>query len=274
VEAEIERIGVLRNPIVVAGAVGVLAGFLSGLFGVGGGILIVPSLVLLLAMDQRSAHGTSLAAIVPIAISGVVGYVVDQAIDWPVAAAIAAGSTAGSLIGTDALRRISQRRLRIAFIVFLLITAVRMAMTTPEALGRGELDVAMVVGLVLLGVVSGTLAGLLGVGGGIVIVPVLVTLFIVPDAVAKGTSLLVIVPTAVTGTLRNVRNGNADLRVATVVGIAGVVSAFAGAQVAIEMDARVSSLLFGLLLVAVAAWMAVVAWGERRMPEDADRLAT
>ena len=147
-------------------------------------------------------------------------------------------------------------------------------MATPEVIGRGGLDVPMVMGLVLLGVVSGTLAGLLGVGGGIVIVPVLVTLFLVPDAVAKGTSLLVIVPTAVTGTLRNIRHRNVDLRVATAVGIAGVVSAFAGAQVAIEMAARVSSLLFGLLLVAVAARMAAVAWGERRVREDADRVAT
>lgn len=245
--------------VVGAVGVGVLAGFLSGLFGVGGGVLIVPGLVMLLTMDQRSAHGTSLAAIVPIAIAGVAGYLVDRAIDWPVAAAIVVGSIAGSLIGTGALRRISQWRLRIVFIAFLLLTAGRMVMTTPEVTGRGQIDVAMVGGLVLLGVVSGTLAGLLGVGGGIVIVPVLVTLFLVPDAVAKGTSLLVIVPTAVAGTLRNIRNGNADLRVATAVGIAGVVSAFAGAQVAIEMDARLSSLLFGLLLVAVAARMAAVA---------------
>ena len=96
------------------------------------------------------------------------------------------------------------------------------------------------------------------------IVPVLVTLFLVPDAVAKGTSLVVIVPTAVTGTIRNVRNGNADLRLAAAVGVAGVACAFLGAQVAIDLAPRASSLLFGLLLVAVAVRMVVVARREER----------
>jgi uncharacterized protein len=248
----------------VAGAVvvGAIAGFLSGLFGVGGGILIVPGLVFLLAMDQRRAHGTSLAAIVPIAIAGVCGFVLDDAVDWPVAAAIVVGAVAGSLIGTTALRVIPQRGLRLAFIGFLLLTAGRMLVATPDAAGRGELDVLMVLGLIALGVASGTLAGLLGVGGGIVIVPVLVALFLVPDAVAKGTSLVVIVPTAISGTFRNVRNGNANLRVAAVVGVAGVVSAFLGSQVALDMDPRTSGVLFAILLTLVAVRMAAMAWRE------------
>ena len=253
-----------RGKVVVASAaVGAIAGFLSGLFGVGGGILIVPGLVFLLAMDQRLAHGTSLAAIVPIAVAGVVGFVLGDAVDWPVAAAIVAGAVGGSVIGTSALQRIPQRGLRLAFIGFLLLTAARMFVTTPHVAGRGELDVPMVLGLVALGVASGTLAGLLGVGGGIIIVPVLVTLFLVPDAVAKGTSLVVIVPTALSGTWRNLRNGNADVRVAAVVGAAGVVSAFVASTIAIDMDPRVSGVLFASLLVLVAGRMALMAFRER-----------
>jgi uncharacterized membrane protein YfcA len=254
--------------------VGAVAGFLSGLFGVGGGILIVPGLVFLLAMEQRLAHGTSLAAIVPIAIAGVAGFVLGDAVDWPVAAAIVAGAIAGSLIGTSALQRIPQRGLRLAFIAFLLLTAARMFVTTPHVAGRGELDVLMVIGLVALGVASGTLAGLLGVGGGIIIVPVLVTLFLVPDAVAKGTSLVVIVPTAVSGTWRNVRNANADVRVATVVGVAGVVSAFLASRIAIHMDPRTSSVLFAILLVLLAGRMALMAFRERVRDRAGDRRET
>lgn len=244
-------------------AVGGIAGFLSGMFGVGGGILIVPGLVFLLAMDQRRAHGTSLAAIVPIAIAGTIGFVMEGSVDWPVAAAIGVGTIAGSLIGTEALQRIPQQALRFAFIGFLLLTALRLLISTPDVAGRGPLDVSMVLGLVALGVASGTLAGLLGVGGGIIIVPVLVAVFLVPDAVAKGTSLLVIVPTAMMGTWRNVRNQNADLSIAIVVGLAGVVSAFVGSKIAVAMDPRTSGVLFGLLLTLVAARMGVVAWTER-----------
>ena len=66
--------------------VGLAAGFLSGLFGVGGGVLMVPGLVLVLGMGQRLAHGTSLAAIVPIAVAGVAGYALAGEVDWLAAA--------------------------------------------------------------------------------------------------------------------------------------------------------------------------------------------
>jgi uncharacterized membrane protein YfcA len=233
--------------------VGLLAGALSGLFGVGGGILIVPGLVLILGMGQRRAHGTSLAAILPIALSGVAAYELEGAVDWPAAGLIVVGAAGGAVLGTHALRRLSERLLRMLFGLFLLLTAVQMLIQIPRASGRGDLDVAMATALVLVGVISGTLAGLLGVGGGIVIVPALVILFSVPDALAKGTSLAVIIPTALVGTLRNLRHRDADLSVAALVGLFGVASAFAGSKVSVGLEPRVSSVLFAGLLVLVAA---------------------
>jgi uncharacterized membrane protein YfcA len=244
-----------RTPtqIVGAAAVGVLAGALSGLFGVGGGILIVPGLVLVLGMGQRLAHGTSLAAILPIAVSGVAAYALEGAVDWTAAGLIVVGAAGGAVLGTYALRRLSQSLLRVLFGVFLLLTAVGLVIRIPQAAGRGDLDIGMAVVLVIVGVVSGTLAGLLGVGGGIVIVPALVILLSVPDAVAKGTSLAVIIPTALVGTLRNLRHGNGDLSVAALVGLFGVASAFAGSKISLGLEPRVSSVLFAGLLVLVAA---------------------
>ena len=64
-------------------AVGVAAGFLAGLFGVGGGILIVPGLVLAAGMDQRLAHGTSLAAVLPISMASLLTYAAHDNVDWP-----------------------------------------------------------------------------------------------------------------------------------------------------------------------------------------------
>ncbi len=238
-----------------AAGVGVLAGFLSGLFGVGGGILIVPGLVILARMHQRLAHGTSLAAIVPIAVSGVIGYAVADAVDWPAAALIALGAVWGAVLGTRVLHVVRADALRIAFAAFLLLTALRLLLDVPQASGRGDLTIAIALSLVVLGSISGTLAGLLGVGGGIVIVPALVVLFSVPDAVAKGTSLLVIIPTAVAGTVSNVRRSNADLPMAATVGLFGIASAFAAATLSVDLDPTVSSVLFGLLLIAVAARM-------------------
>ena len=156
-----------------------------------------------------------------------------------------------------------QDTLRKAFAGFLLLTAARLLLDIPEALGRGGITLGIALALIGLGLASGTLAGLLGVGGGIVIVPGLVLLFTVPDAVAKGTSLLVIIPTAVAGTLANVRRSNAELRVAATVGLFGVAAAFAATTLSVSMDPTVSSALFALLLMTVAAQMLLRGRGAR-----------
>jgi uncharacterized membrane protein YfcA len=80
--------------------VGLAAGLLSGLFGVGGGTVIVPMLVLILAYGQKLASGTSLAAIVPTAAVGVISYAVHDSVAWIPAVILAVGSVAGAQIGT------------------------------------------------------------------------------------------------------------------------------------------------------------------------------
>jgi uncharacterized protein len=238
-----------------ATAVGLVAGFLSGLFGVGGGILIVPALVLVMAMDQRLAHGTSLAAVLPIAMSSTLGYALEDKVDWPVAALLAVGAVGGAVVGTHALQRLPQRTLAFAFALLLVVTAVRLLVDHSSAGGRGGLDAASIIGLLVLGLSSGILAGLLGVGGGIIMVPAMVVLWGTPPAIAKGTSLAVIIPTSIVGTWRNRHHGNADMPIAVVVGLAGVVSAFVASKISIGMSETTSNVLFALLLVAVAARM-------------------
>ena len=93
--------------------VGVAAGFLSGLFGVGGGILIVPGLVLVAKMDQRIAHGTSLAAVLPISVSSLLSYWTHDHVDWRVGACLAAGALAGAVLGTRLLNVLPHRALAI-----------------------------------------------------------------------------------------------------------------------------------------------------------------
>jgi uncharacterized protein len=244
-----------RDRLALAAGVGVLAGFLSGLFGVGGGILIVPGLVLLLRMDQRLAHGTSLAAILPIAASAVAGYAIGDAVDWSAGGLIVIGSVVGAAAGARLLGRLPERMLRLAFSAFLLIAAIRLLVNTSNGSGRGPIDAWLALGLVLMGLASGVVAGLLGVGGGIIVIPALIVLFAVPDAVAKGTSLLVIIPTAISGTAVNHRHGNVDLRIAAVVGVTGAAAAFGGSQLATHIGAHLSSILFAVLLLAVATRM-------------------
>jgi hypothetical protein len=242
--------------------VGLAAGFLSGIFGVGGGILMVPALVMLLAMGQRLAHGTSLAAIVPIALAGVLGYALDGQVDWAAALFLIVGSAGlGARIGTHLLHVLPQRALALVFGVVLLAAAARMVLDDSDATGRVDLTVGSAIVLVLVGVLAGTAAGLLGVGGGIIMVPAMVVLVGIPAAVAKGSSLAVIIPTAVVGTRRNLHRDNADLQVAAIVGVSGVVSSFAASQISVGLDEQLSNRLFAALLAFVGLKML---WDNRR----------
>jgi uncharacterized membrane protein YfcA len=245
------------NRLVRAVALGLVAGFLSGLFGVGGGILIVPVLVLAMRMDQRLAHGTSLAAVLPIAVSGVIGFALEDSVDWAVAGALIAGAMVGAVIGTHWLHKLPTDVLAYAFSTVLLLSAARLVLDHSSATGRGPLGVLGVGGMVALGLLSGTLAGLLGVGGGVVMVPAMIILLGIPGAVAKGTSLAVIIPTSIVATVRNTRKGNADLGVAAAVGLAGVVSAYGASKVSVGLDEKASSLLFAALLTIVSVRMIV-----------------
>uniref|UniRef100_UPI003562FAD0 TSUP family transporter n=1 Tax=Gemmatimonas sp. TaxID=1962908 RepID=UPI003562FAD0 len=188
----------------------------------------------------------------------VVGYALDGSIDVAAALVLALGAaTIGARLGTNLLHRLSQRTLTFAFVAILLLTALRMVTAAESSGGRGALTVGMVIGLFVTGVVAGTTAGLLGVGGGIITVPAMVVAFGIPPAIAKGTSLLVIVPTALAGTRRNMKKQNVDLSVAATVGLAGVASSFVGSRISIGLEERQANVLFAALLAAVAIRMLV-----------------
>ena len=244
---------------IVCIGVGLLAGLMSGLFGVGGGTVIVPLLVLLLGFDQRFAAGTSLAAIVPTASVGVITYAIDGHVAWIPALILAGGAVGGAQIGTWLLPKISQTALRWAFVVFLLGVIVSLYFVIPSRDAELELTWATGPGLLALGIVTGILAGLLGVGGGIIVVPALLLLFGTSDLIARGTSLLMMIPTAVSGTVGNLRRSNVDLRAAACIGIAACTTTALGASLAKIVDPFVGNVLFSIFLVFIATQMAVKA---------------
>lgn len=244
-------------------AIGVIVGFFSGLFGVGGGIVLVPLLIVVVAFAQRSASGTSLAAVLPTAIAGMIAYAAHGSVDWLAGGLLAAGAVAGSFLGTWLLHRIRPAVLRWMFVVFLLLIAVRMFFLVPDRSALLEFTPWVIAGLVVLGVVTGVLSGLLGIGGGVFIVPALMLLFGVGDLVAKGTSLLMMIPTAITGTISNARRGHVDLRAAAIIGCLSVPASIGGAALAWAVPPMLGSILFALLLVYCAIQLA---WHTRRKP--------
>ncbi len=107
--------------------IGLAGGVLSGLLGVGGGIVMVPLLVIWAGYAQRDAHAMSLGAIVPISVAGVLTYGVAGEVRLPEAIALAAGAVAGARVGAGLLSRLGERPLKLAFGSFLFAVAVLMA---------------------------------------------------------------------------------------------------------------------------------------------------
>ena len=127
--------GELTNPWWAFVLLGILAGIASGLLGIGGGVIMVPALVLLFAgFGQKTAQGTALAIMVPLAIAGTLRYMQnpDITINWTVVVLVTTGAIAGTLIGTAMMSRLPVDFIRKCFAVLMLIIAIKMFISKPN----------------------------------------------------------------------------------------------------------------------------------------------
>lgn len=116
------------NDLFIIAAMGVTTGILSGLLGVGGGVVLVPMLVFLLGTEQHMAQGISMLFIIPTALSGLYHLVKNQLVNLRVAAVIAAGSIAGTLISANFVQFIPAADLKKLFGAFVIYSGIRMVM--------------------------------------------------------------------------------------------------------------------------------------------------
>lgn len=114
--------------------IGVVAGFMSGYVGVGGGFIMVPLFVSMLGIPMRLASGTSLTAVCILAIPGVIEQAVLGNIDYMVGVAMMVGSIPGAIVGANLVKRVPERALRFAFALFLLLMAVLLVVNEASAI--------------------------------------------------------------------------------------------------------------------------------------------
>lgn len=240
---------------------GVAIGVFSGLFGVGGGALAVPAL-LWLGLRQHTAHATSLAALTLTAAAGVVPFALAGAVGGWASVALIGGSLGGTVLGATVMHRLPERGLGIAFAVLLVGVGVRLFLGVEAQApgGAPALGPETVVWLVALGVGAGVLSSILGIGGGIVLVPALVLGLGFSQHAAEGTSLAVIIPTALLGAIRHTRRGYTDWRTGLTIGLGGMAGAPAGALVALAVEALALQRLFAVLLLVLGLRLL---WRER-----------
>ena len=85
---------------------------LAGILGIGGGVILVPLMTALFSISQHKAHGTSLALVIPVAMTGAVVYALRGDVDWALAATIASGSVVGAIVGAKLMMKVSAYRLQ------------------------------------------------------------------------------------------------------------------------------------------------------------------
>jgi len=236
---------------------------MSGLLGVGGGFVMVPAMVFLLGLSQHEAHGTSLAAMVLIVSLGAATYAGNGHMDWAIAIELAIGGVIGAMIGARICTKLSGKHLRRYFGLLLVLVAGKMIWDVATARLSGVpmnghiLSGQELTGLVVfgLGILTGVLSGLMGVGGGIIMVPALVYLLGMSQKTAQGISLAVIIPVSISGALIHAKHGNVRSDVWYWLAIGGVIGGRVGADIAINLPAEVLRAVFGLLMIVLGLMM-------------------
>ncbi len=233
-------------------AVGLLAGLLGGGFGIGGGLILVPSLIFI-GLDRHRAHATSLAGIVLIAITGALSYGLSGSIALDVGVTIGVGGVVGSFFGATAMNRMSARGLTIVFGLVLLVAGTRMVFggaPEPGVIDLGPVgEIAAALGI---GLVAGFFAGIAGIGGGVVNVPSMVFLIGLPQLVAQGSSFVAVVMTTTAASFVNLRNKRLIPREGVFVGLGGAAGALTSSQIALGANEDTLRMLLGVLVLFVA----------------------
>ncbi|MBM3305786.1 MAG: sulfite exporter TauE/SafE family protein [Candidatus Aminicenantes bacterium] len=252
--------------------VGLAAGVMAGLFGIGGGVVIVPVLVVFAGFTLVKATGTSLAAIVlPVGLLGVLAYHRARIIDVRASIYLALGLLTSVAAGAWLANTLPAGLMGKLYALFLLYVSWNFIDPVPRArrlLGREaalkpEPETPPRPGALVLyaiGLAAGVMAGLFGIGGGNIIVPLLILVLGYPAKRAIATSLgALLAPVGLPGVLYYYQAGTLDLGAAAWVAAGLFLGTVFGARITIRLPAPTVKLLYGLFLLLVAARLALAA---------------
>jgi uncharacterized protein len=249
----------MRKPGALLGdfSIGLIVGAFSGFFGVGGGIVLVPILVLLMHVAQKQAQATSLVVVALAATTGAVTYAVGDSVVWSSVVFLLAGGLVGTWLGSAIVLRVQPRSLQLMFGLLLVGAAIRLVVASGDAVSTAvvALGPLVIAGYVLSGFAMGILSSLLGIGGGIIVIPLLIAFFGFTQQLAAGTSLVVMVPIALLGAWRLTRAGHTQWAQGTRMGLAAAVGAVGGASLALVASPDVMQAAFGAVMVLAAGQM-------------------
>ena len=230
--------------------IGFIAGVFGGLVGLGGGVVMIPLMVGVMKMGQHKAHGTSLVALVFTGISGAVTYAMKGSVDITGSVFLAVTAIFTAKAGAHFAHALAEWKLKRAFGGFLIIVSLLLLskpylshMSSPAA-GWTKITV-----LLITGVFTGFLSGMMGVGGGTIMVPAMVLLAGFGQHTAQGTSLLAMIPAGGVGAFTHWKLGNVrvDLLAGLIPGI--LIGTYLGGTLAHVLSEATLRIVFAVILI-------------------------
>ncbi|WP_251863349.1 sulfite exporter TauE/SafE family protein [Achromobacter sp. Marseille-Q4962] len=241
-------------------AAGGLIGFLGGVLGIGGGLIAIPSLVLLMGMSQQLAQGTALIMVLPTIMMAVRKYNQQARIDKRVAAAGAAGAVVFTWVGARLALGIDSRSLRLSFAVFLFFIALFYVWQTWRA-GKaprrkpaaGPAPAFTPRRACVLGMLCGTLGGFFGVGGAVLAVPIITSVFRLPQTSAQALALSMVIPGSTIALATYGWAGQADWLVGLPLALGSLLFVPVGVRLAYRLPEKKLRACFAAMLFATVA---------------------
>jgi uncharacterized membrane protein YfcA len=242
--------------VAIAIAIGLVAGMLSGLFGVGGGIVMTPALQILLGTRGIVALATPLPVIIPTAITGAITYLKAGELDKRAAGWMIVGGLPASAAGAALTEVIETPLLLIATAALLAWQAIGLLRggRQTDSTRRREPSAGA---FLAIGILAGFVSGLLGIGGGIVMVPLMAGWLGLPLRRALGTSLAAIIGLVIPGTIVHAMLGNIDWGIFLAITAGAVPGARIGARIALGTAERTLRLLVGSFMALVAVFYGI-----------------
>lgn len=235
-------------------ALGAGMGFFGGLFGIGGGIIAIPLLVIGFGMDQPLAQGTALVLMVPNLIIAWWRYSRKHPSAPRHALSIAVSATLTTWLVAHVAARLDPGLSRWLFAGFLGLLAIRL-LTLHRSYGERPEQPLKAGLLPLVGILGGSSMGLLGIGGGLVATPVLSGWLGQRQTVAQGLSLALVAPSSVVALMTYAGAHRVDWSLGLPMAVGGLFTVSAGVALAHRLPERRMRLAFGWMLLATAGWL-------------------
>jgi uncharacterized protein len=233
--------------------IGLAAGLFGGLVGLGGGVIMIPLLAGVIKLDQYSAQGTSLVALVFTGLSGTIIYGMKGAVDVTAALLLAAAAmmtTRGGIYAAQSLPEWKLKRFFGGFLLFIsLLLVLKPWLPHFQGIGPGWNKIAI---LLLTGLFTGFLSGMMGMGGGSIMVPAMVLVLGFEQHLAQGTSLLAMIPPGVLGAYTHRGLGNVRVRLLRQLIPGILVGMSAGGIFANRLPEGILRVVFALILIFTA----------------------